>query len=299
MRGGSLFSGIGGLELGAAIAGLEVDWLWQVEIDPFCRDVLARHFPESDRSATDVTKATNLAPVDVICGGFPCQDISLAGTGAGLAGERSGLWWEFARIIREVGPRFVLVENVSALLTRGLGTVLGELASLGYDAEWDCVPASAVGAPHQRDRVWIIASARSLDRGRGRKTTNTDGERCELQRLGGLHERKSGRDVDRHGGTRLRGTRGALPDPQHPGLEDASRRRGYETGGGPVACGDGGQRGAPSWEADQGWIPESAIRGVDDGIPRRLDRSRLAALGNAVVPQAAAVAWRRIAEVAR
>jgi site-specific DNA-cytosine methylase len=97
---------------------------------------------------------------DVICGGFPCQDISTAGAGAGLAGERSGLWRELLRAIRVVRPRYAIVENVAALLSRGMGTVLGDLAEIGYDAEWHCIPASAVGAPHRRDRVWIIADAR-------------------------------------------------------------------------------------------------------------------------------------------
>jgi DNA (cytosine-5)-methyltransferase 1 len=97
--------------------------------------------------------------IDVICGGFPCQDISVAGKGAGIDGERSGLWSEYARIISEVRPRYVIVENVAALLGRGLERVLGDLAALGFDAEWHCIPASAVGAPHRRDRVWIIAYA--------------------------------------------------------------------------------------------------------------------------------------------
>ena len=96
---------------------------------------------------------------DVICGGFPCQDISVAGKGAGIDGARSGLWSEYARIIGEVRPRYVIVENVAALLGRGLERVLGDLAALGYDAEWHCIPASAVGAPHRRDRVWIVAHA--------------------------------------------------------------------------------------------------------------------------------------------
>ena len=95
--------------------------------------------------------------IDVICGGFPCQDISVAGKGAGIAGERSGLWGEYARIVGEVRPRYVIVENVAALLGRGLERVLGDLAALGYDAEWHCIPASAVGAPHRRDRIWIVA----------------------------------------------------------------------------------------------------------------------------------------------
>jgi DNA (cytosine-5)-methyltransferase 1 len=95
--------------------------------------------------------------VDVLCGGFPCQDISLAGRGAGLAGERSGLWREFARLIGELRPRYVLVENVPALTSRGLDVVLADLAACGFDAEWDHLPASAFGAPHRRDRIWLVA----------------------------------------------------------------------------------------------------------------------------------------------
>lgn len=157
MRIGSLFSGIGGLELGLEWAGVG-HTVWQVEREPFCQRVLAKHWPDAQRF-DDVTKvgAHNLPPVEVICGGFPCQDISYAGKGAGLAGERSGLWFEFARIVRELRPRFVVVENVSALLSRGLDAVLGTLASLGYDAEWSCVRASDVGARHRRERVFVIA----------------------------------------------------------------------------------------------------------------------------------------------
>ena len=153
---GSLFAGIGGLDLGLERAGMECRW--QVEIDPYCRRVLTKHWPDVPKyeDVKDVGKG-NLEPVDLICGGFPCQDISYAGKGAGLAGERSGLWYEFARIIGEMGPRYVLVENVSALLTRGLGDVLGTLADLGYDAEWSVLPACAVGAPHPRERVFLVA----------------------------------------------------------------------------------------------------------------------------------------------
>lgn len=162
MKVGSLFSGIGGFDLGLERAGFEIRWM--VEIDPFCRRVLAKHWPDVTRyeDVHDVG-AHNLEPVDVICGGFPCQDISYAGPGAGIAGERSGLWWEFARIVREMEPSYVLVENVAALLDRGLGDVLGTLADLGYDAEWSVVSACSVGAPHVRRRVFVVAHADGLD----------------------------------------------------------------------------------------------------------------------------------------
>lgn len=161
MRIGSLFSGIGGLELGLerAIPGAEV--IWQVEQDEYARQVLAKHWPKA-RRYNDVREvgAHNLERVDVICGGFPCQDISPAGKKSGLDGERSGIWAQYSRIIRELLPRYVIVENVPALLSRGMGRVLGDLASLRYDAVWDCIPASFIGAPFSgqgRDRMFIVA----------------------------------------------------------------------------------------------------------------------------------------------
>jgi DNA (cytosine-5)-methyltransferase 1 len=159
---GSLFSGIGGLELGLERAGMSV--VWQVEIDDYCRRVLTKHWPDVPKFI-DVREvgAHNLEYVDVICGGFPCQDVSLAGTQAGLAGERSGLWHEFARVIREIRPRFVLVENVAALLSNGFGVVLSELATNGYDAEWDVLPAGYFGAPHRRERVFLLAHSHESD----------------------------------------------------------------------------------------------------------------------------------------
>jgi DNA (cytosine-5)-methyltransferase 1 len=156
MKFGSLFAGIGGFDLGLERAGMTSTW--QVEIDDYCQKVLAKHWPAVPRHR-DVKEVGphNLEPVDLICGGFPCQDLSYAGKGAGITGARSGLWAEFARIIREMEPRYVIVENVPALLTRGIEVVLGDLAEIGYDAEWNCISAASVGAPHLRNRIWIIA----------------------------------------------------------------------------------------------------------------------------------------------
>lgn len=128
-----------------------------VELDPFCQHVLRQHWPDVPIHGDVRTFHAAAGFADVICGGFPCQDISVAGKGAGLAGERSGLWTEYARLIGEVRPRYVIVENVSVLRARGLERVLGDLATLRYDAEWHCIPASAVGAPHIRDRIWVVA----------------------------------------------------------------------------------------------------------------------------------------------
>ena len=152
-----LFSGIGGFSLGLERTG-GFRTVAFCEIEEFPRRVLAKHWPgvPIHRDVREL-RAEHVGAVDVICGGFPCQDISLAGNGDGLAGERSGLWREYARLVGELRPGYVIVENVAALLGRGLGVVLGDLAALGYDAEWHCIPASAVGAPHGRDRVWIVA----------------------------------------------------------------------------------------------------------------------------------------------
>lgn len=172
---GSLFAGIGGFDLGLERAGMVCKW--QVEIDDYANKVLQKHWPEVRRWPDVRTwPQPDTQRVDVICGGFPCQDISLAGEGAGIEGTRSGLWSEYARIVRELGPRFVVVENVAALLIRGFDRVLGTLANLGYDAEWSCVSACSLGAPHSRDRMFIIAN------------------RCQVRRNG------SGWDTDRKHG---------------------------------------------------------------------------------------------------
>ena len=131
---------------------------WQVEINDYATKVLEKHWPEVHRER-DIRQcgSNNLERVDVIAGGFPCQDISYAGLGAGLDGERSGLFFEAIRLVRELRPQAVVLENVSALLTRGLDRVLGTLAEIGYDAQWHCIPAAYVGAPHIRERVFILA----------------------------------------------------------------------------------------------------------------------------------------------
>jgi DNA (cytosine-5)-methyltransferase 1 len=157
-----LFSGIGGFSLGLERTG-GFKTVAFCEIEPFPRRVLAKHWPEVPcyddvRTLTADRLRSDGIAVDVICGGFPCQDISLANNnGAGLAGAKSGLWSEYARLIGDVRPQFVIVENVSMLRSRGLGVVLGDLARLGYDAEWESIPAAAVGAPHIRDRLWLVA----------------------------------------------------------------------------------------------------------------------------------------------
>lgn len=155
---GSLFSGIGGIDLGFERAGLSA--AWQVEIDPFCIKVLAKHWPSVRRHGDVRTFPEGDASqwmVDVICGGFPCQNISTSGKKEGIGGDRSGLWKEYLRIVRLLRPRYVVVENVAALLSRGVDTVLGDLAGLGYDATWAMLPAASFGIPQRRFRVFIVA----------------------------------------------------------------------------------------------------------------------------------------------
>ena len=154
---GSLFAGIGGFDLGLERAGWQCRW--QVEIDDFCNRVLEKHWPHVKRYR-DIRELRegDLEPVDLICGGFPCQDISDAGRCAGITGERSGLWREMVRTLRMVRHQYALVENVAALLHRGMGTVLGDLAEIGHDAEWDCLPACFLGAPQRRERVFVLAN---------------------------------------------------------------------------------------------------------------------------------------------
>ena len=261
MKIGSLFSGIGGLELGLerSIPGAHI--VWQVEQDEYARAVLAKHWPNATRYQ-DVREvgAHNLDPVDVICGGFPCQDISVAGKGAGLDGARSGLWTEYARIVRELRPGYVVVENVSALLNRGMGRVLGDLAACGYDAVWDCIPAADVGAPHKRDRLFVVAyTDHQTSSTVRRKRAPIAGE----NQSGRNHVRRSAGDAGRSrsvSGARYSQSRFK----QHLRTFDA-------------------------------WTIEPQLGRLANGLSRRVDRLRC--LGNAVVPQVAEVVGRVIMEL--
>jgi DNA (cytosine-5)-methyltransferase 1 len=250
------------------------------EIEPYCRAVLRKHWPDVP-IFEDVRnlRAEHVGPVDVICGGFPCQDISLAGKGAGLAGERSGLWSEYRRLIDECQPSWVVIENVSALRSRGLETVLGELSALGYDAEWHCIPASAVGAPHRRDRVWIVANSNGI---------GTHGGRA--QGAGRDEPADSGADVA-HAGCLSAQVPAARQQPaeQEPGGagEDRTAHEGR-----PADDAMRGRHGAPQLvlcpgrdrlELSDWWAAEPDVGRVANGVPSRVDRLR--ALGNAVVPQ--------------
>jgi DNA (cytosine-5)-methyltransferase 1 len=173
----ALFAGAGGGILGGHLLGWRT--VCAVEWEPYPASVLlARQndgllppFPVWDDVQTFDGRLWR-GIVDVISGGFPCQDISAAGKGAGIDGERSGMWREMARIIHEVRPRFVFVENSPMLTSRGLGTVLGDLAALGFDARWGVLGAADVGAPHRRDRIWIVANSKSIRHRKRGKSKN-------------------------------------------------------------------------------------------------------------------------------
>lgn len=178
---GSLFTGIGGFDLGFERAGMQCKW--QVEIDDYATKVLEEHWPGVERHR-DVrmfppSAGVERYGVDVICGGFPCIDISSSGKKQGIRGTQSGLWFEFARIIRELRPSYVVVENVADIAHRGLGDVLGGLASLGFDAEWQVLPGAAFGAPQRRERLFVIAYAHGVGR-EGR--TQWNGKRAFTER---------------------------------------------------------------------------------------------------------------------
>ncbi len=154
-----IFSGIGGFSIGLEAASMQT--VAFCEINPFCRKILTRHWPSvpifPDITIIHKEDLKTLPRIDVIAGGFPCQDISVAGKQKGITAKRSGLWKEFVRLINEIRPKYAIIENVANLRSTGLISVLQDLWEIGYDAEWHCIPASAFGAPHRRDRIWIIS----------------------------------------------------------------------------------------------------------------------------------------------
>jgi DNA (cytosine-5)-methyltransferase 1 len=300
-----LFSGIGGFSLGLEATG-GFRTMAFCEIEPYCQAVLRKHWPSvpchSDITKLDATPLRGRA--DVICGGFPCQDISTAGKGAGITGSRSGLWTEYARIIDEVRPRYVIVENVAALLSRGLGRVLGDLAALGYDAEWNCIPASAVGAPHRRDRVWIVAYT-GRERSSGRRKVRNVG--CtEAKSESQAQEWQWLRDASDDSRTAMAHTEslrrqwGWYARQRWNGFKDSGENVvAYSAGFGregsgmsPLRCSPKENEERKAVDAFSGsighqWSVEPNVGRVADGIPNRVDRLR--SLGNSIVPQIAQI----------
>jgi DNA (cytosine-5)-methyltransferase 1 len=269
MRHLDLFSGIGGFALGFKRAG-GFETIGFCDNDKKTHLVLKKNFPGVPiYDDVKTLKGEQVGSVDIITGGFPCQDISLAGKGAGLAGERSGLWFEMHRIIKETRPKWVIAENVSALRSRGLEQVLWSLAEIGYDAEWHCIPASAIGAPHRRDRIWIVAYPNSGVEANGRECTSSSQESNEWgdkQRRGLCDDRK--RRI-RCSGNNPKNVLADTYSPQCQGRRLSGRIHKENT-----------NFSRTSW-----WEVEPNVDRVVDGLPGRMDR--LKQLGNAIVPQIA------------
>lgn len=272
-----LFSGIGGFSLGLERAGFRT--VAFCEREPFCRTVLARWWPgvpcyEDVRTLTADRLETDGISVDVICGGFPCQDISVAGKGAGLDGERSGLWFEYARLIRELRPLFAIIENVPRLRTLGADRVLSDLEGLGYTAEPFVVGAVHAGAPHKRQRAWIVAHAI------GRELRKQPGQRGRSRRAKAAFIEEHGAErslaYDQSIGQREGRPRGSASG--DPWLQDAESSL-ADTNGQSL------ERPAITRAQCRPWDAEPDVGRVVDGLPAVLVEDELRALGNAVVPQ--------------
>jgi len=314
-----LFSGIGGFALGAYWAGWRFDEHYYSEIDKYCNELYRLRFPDAIPLGDITTlNAENLPQgIWVVTGGFPCQDISVAGKGEGISGARSGLWFEMWRIIRILRPRFVIIENVGAITFRGLDSVLGSLAEIGYDAEWQDIRASDVGALHKRERIWIVAYPQvsgtgknnggiwkgisGISRGQGTKKEDVAYSRllgqtkCEEQ-TAGIKQRSQDVADTRSLGCR-EGTieRRTIPEEARRAESDIGNQTSDvpDTEGIHVQRQQNRQGKGESWRSC-GWESEPDVGRLAHGIPRRVDR--LKGLGNSIVPQIAELLFRRIGE---
>jgi len=273
----SLFSGIGGFDLGVERTGL-YEVVGQSEIDPYACRVLSKHWPTVPNLG-DITKITeaHLEPIgriDAVIGGFPCQDLSVAGKQGGIRAARSGLFFELMRIVRLVRPSLVILENVPTLLCRAdwMGAVLGKLAESGFDAEWDCIPAQAVGAPHRRDRVFVVAYAPS-----------EQGRRIQQPGLS-PDAGAGGQDVADANGARRDDER---TDTQHKDRHKDDARAEHERTNAQPRMGRGD-------DGVSAWIHPTAADAFGPGWEDHVSRTtedrqpdRLRGLGNAIVPQVA------------
>jgi DNA (cytosine-5)-methyltransferase 1 len=254
-----LFAGIGGFALAAERAGMKFERHYFSEVDKYAISVYKKRFP----AAVPLGDIRGISGADLpqgdwlLTGGFPCQDISTDGKRAGLDGDRSGLWFEYARLIGELRPAVAVMENVGALAFRGFDRVLGSLAEIGYDAVWQDIRASDVGAPHRRERIWIVA----YPEGDGRFV------RGAVRLKKGIPESVYGCQVMADNGYAAA-----------TGLEEANQGR--------PALRDTFQKGA--------WETEPNVGRVVDGVSHRMDR--LKCLGNAIVPQIAELIFRSMAQ---
>ena len=263
MNVGSLFSGIGGIELGFEWEGFKT--IWFIEKEPYCQAVLKKHWPWTpiygDITTVDFSKLERPA---ILTGGFPCQDISNAGKRKGITGERSSLWKYYAEAIRVLRPRYAVIENVSALTTRGLSVVLADLAQIGYDAEWLDLRASDFGAPHKRERIFIVCYPHN----NGQPAT---------QERGGIIEGGNDSKAGEEQACESTGPSKQYADVAYSLFLRLQRKRQAKQTGEPEVrlCGPG-----PTT-----WVTEPNVGRVAHGVPNRVDRIK--AIGNAVVPQCA------------
>jgi DNA (cytosine-5)-methyltransferase 1 len=269
------FSGIGGFSYAAErlVGGYQT--VQFIEREPFCQSILRKHWPDVPIHDDICTYNPKPGSVDVVCGGFPCQDISTAGKQAGIReGTRSGLFYELMRVVRVVRPRYIVLENVAAIVSNGLDTVLGELAAAGYDMEWACIRASDVGACHRRDRWWCVAYATDML----------------------SHGRTSEQPGQHRGGSVPQSGDGYWPDAPDPNHQRPEGRLGASLRERPQqwpAWPRNPYRLSPDWRS---YLSKPVLRRGDDGLSGRVDR--LKALGNAVVPQVAAIPLARVLELA-
>lgn len=320
-----LFHGIGGFALGAHWAGMKFENHFCSDIEPYAQKLYKLRFPDSVQLG-DITKINTeelkqYGDKWIITGGFPCQDISIAGKGAGIrGGARSGLWFEYWRLISDLRPEFAIMENVGALTFRGLDAVLGSLSEIGYNAEWQDIRASDMGAPHKRERIWIIAYPYTASIGRPAGCNNEREHEYNIseirqaeknQQSGSIGERGSVEicsdnvaNTDNPHGEGMRESIGiqskrAVNSVQGKNVKNPGREHGEEGMQEP-----GGVRGqfkkrnacnkfkrpgtARTWDE----TVESKIAGMDDGLPGELDR--LKGCGNAIIPQIAELLFNQI-----
>jgi DNA (cytosine-5)-methyltransferase 1 len=282
-----LFHGIGGFALGAYWAGMKFENHYCSDIEPYCQKLYKLRFPDSIQLG-DITKIKSEDLPNgnwIITGGFPCQDISIAGNGAGLDGARSGLWFEYWRLIRDLRPKYAIMENVGALSFRGLDRVLGSLSEIGYDAEWQDIRASDVGAPHRRERIWIVAYP-GLQRSPKHEKQTTRIKQCskimansEKINDGERESESLRRQIQQFGNGNISNDVSDSNGSQFERNERSER----------------GKQKRTNTSEHCGWSTESDVGRVAHGIPSRVDR--LKGLGNAIVPQIAEIIFRQIKDL--